>query len=465
MKQRGKTMELKKILVVDDENSVRNMITVLLQKEQFDASGASSGEEALQILGERPFDLVLCDIRMPGMDGLEVLSAIRSLYPDTTVIMMSAFGTVDLAVEAMKQGAYDYISKPFKTDEILLTLRKAQERESLRRENIMLREQIEEKYSLEGVVARSPAMVKILDTAKKVAEYQSHVLITGESGTGKEVLARAVHNLSPRKDGPFVGVNCGAVPPTLLESEFFGHVRGAFTDAVSDKTGLFEEAGEGTLFLDEIGELPLDVQIKFLRAIQESEIRRVGESTSIKVNPRIIAATAVDLERAVREGKFREDLFYRLSVVPIHIPPLRERKEDIKPLAEHLLGRVSQRLGGGGPLVLTKEAMKALMSYPWPGNVRELENLLERAAILSGSSELGEEQIVPLLSGVEDRFVDEEAPDELSIKKAIRDIERRLIVKALQKTMYNRSKAARLLEISHRALLYKIKDYEVQIPK
>lgn len=458
-------MELKKILVVDDENSVRNMITVLLQKEQFDASGASSGEEALQILGERPFDLVLCDIRMPGMDGLEVLSTIRSLYPDTTVIMMSAFGTVDLAVEAMKQGAYDYISKPFKTDEILLTLRKAQERESLRRENIMLREQIEEKYSLEGVVARSPAMVKILDTAKKVAEYQSHVLITGESGTGKEVLARAVHNLSPRKDGPFVGVNCGAVPPTLLESEFFGHVRGAFTDAVSDKTGLFEEAGEGTLFLDEIGELPLDVQIKFLRAIQESEIRRVGESTTIKVNPRIIAATAVDLERAVREGKFREDLFYRLSVVPIHIPPLRERKEDIKPLAEHLLGRVSQRLGGGGPLVLTKEAMKALMSYPWPGNVRELENLLERAAILSGSSELGEEQIVPLLSGVEDRFVDEEAPDELSIKKAIRDIERRLIVKALQKTMYNRSKAARLLEISHRALLYKIKDYEVQIPK
>ncbi len=457
-------MELKKILVVDDENSVRNMITVLLQKEKFDASGASSGEEALQILGERPFDLVLCDIRMPGMDGLEVLSAVRSLYPDTTVIMMSAFGTVDLAVQAMKQGAYDYISKPFKTDEILLTLRKAQERESLRRENIMLREQIEEKYSLEGVVARSPAMVKILDTAKKVAEYQSHVLITGESGTGKEVLARAVHNLSPRKDGPFVGVNCGAVPPTLLESEFFGHVRGAFTDAVSDKTGLFEEAGEGTLFLDEIGELSLDVQIKFLRAIQEGEIRRVGDSTTVKVNPRIIAATAVDLEKAVKEGAFREDLYYRLSVVPIHIPPLRERREDIKPLAEHLLGRVSLRLGGG-PLVLSKEAMKALMSYPWPGNVRELENLLERAAILSGSSELGEEQIAPLLSGVEDRLVDEEASDELSIKKSTRELERRLIVRALQKTMYNRSKAARLLEISHRALLYKIKDYEVQIPK
>ncbi|MFV2081348.1 MAG: sigma-54 interaction domain-containing protein, partial [bacterium] len=342
--------------------------------------------------------------------------------------------------------------------------KKAQERESLRRENIILREQIEEKYSLEGVVARSPAMVNILDTAKKVAEYQSHVLITGESGTGKEVLARAVHNLSPRKDGPFVGVNCGAVPPTLLESEFFGHVRGAFTDAVSDKRGLFEEASDGTLFLDEIGELPLELQIKFLRVIQEGEIRRVGESASVKVNPRIIAATAVDLERAVKEGSFREDLYYRLSVVPIHIPPLRERREDIKPLAEYLLKQVSQRLGGA-PLVLLAGGLKALMGYPWPGNVRELENLLERAAILSGSSELGEEQIVPLLTGVEDRLVDEEAPDELSIKKATRDVERRLIVRALQKTMYNRSKAARLLEISHRALLYKIKDYEVQIPK
>ncbi len=457
-------MELKKVLVVDDENSVRNMITVLLQKEQFDASGASSGEEALRLLGERPFDLVLCDVRMPGMDGLQVLSTIRSQYPDTTVIMMSAFGTVDLAVKAVKQGAYDYISKPFKPDEILLTLRKAQERESLRRENIILREQIEEKYSLESFVVRSPAMVKILDMVKKVAEYQSHVLITGESGTGKEVLARAVHNLSLRKDGPFVGVNCGAVPPTLMESEFFGHVRGAFTDATSDRTGLFEEAGEGTLFLDEIGDLPLDMQVKFLRAIQEGEIRRVGESTSIKVNPRIIAATAVDLEKAVREGKFREDLYYRLSVVPIHIPPLRERREDIKPLAEYLLGQISQRLGGAS-LVLLPGAIKVLLGYPWPGNVRDLENLLERAAILSGSSELGEEQIVPLLTGVEDRFVDEDASDEQSIKKATRHLERRLIIRALQKTMYNRSKAARLLEISHRALLYKIKDYGIQIPK
>ena len=457
-------MEFKKILVVDDEDSVRNMITVLLQKEEFDASGARNGEEALQLLSERSFDAVLCDVRMPEMDGLEVLSTIKSLYPDTTVIMMSAFGTVDLAVEAMKQGAYDYISKPFKTDEILLTLRKAQERESLRRENIQLKEQIEEKFSLENVVAKSPAMVKIIDTARKVASYRSHVLITGESGTGKEVLARAIHNLSPWKDGPFVGVNCGAVPPTLLESEFFGHVRGAFTDAVADKVGLFEEAAEGTLFLDEIGEIPLEVQIKFLRAIQEGEVRRVGESRTVAVNPRIIAATAVDLEKAVKAGSFREDLYYRLNVVPIHIPPLRERKEDIKPLAEHLLNLVALRIGGH-EIHLTAGGMKALLGYPWPGNVRELENLLERTAILSGSSELGEEQIVPLLAGFDESTGPDSVSDELSIKKSVRELERRLIVRALQKTMYNRSKAARLLEISHRALLYKIKDYEVQVPR
>ncbi len=457
-------MEFKKILVVDDEDSVRNMISVLLQKEEFDASGARSGEEALQFLSERTFDAVLCDVRMPGMDGLEVLSTIRSLYPETTVIMMSAFGTVDLAVEAMKQGAYDYISKPFKTDEILITLRKARERESLRRENVQLREQIEEKFSLENVIAKSPSMVKIIDTARKVAGYRSHVLITGESGTGKEVLARAIHNLSPWKDGPFVGVNCGAVPSSLLESEFFGHVRGAFTDAVVDKTGLFEEAAEGTLFLDEIGEIPLEVQIKFLRAIQEGEIRRVGESKTVKVSPRIIAATAVDLEKAVKTGSFREDLYYRLSVVPIHIPPLRERREDIKPLAEHLLNLIAFRVGGHD-MHLTPGGMKALLGYPWPGNVRELENLLERAVILSGSAELSEDQITPLLAGFEEGTGTDEVSDELSIKKSVRELERRLIVRALQKTMYNRSKAARLLEISHRALLYKIKDYGVQVPR
>jgi two-component system response regulator AtoC len=457
-------MEIERILVVDDEEGVRKMIAVLLQKEGYQVSSAGGGEEALEVLGVGEVDLVLCDVRMPGVDGLQVLSRIRSSFPEVMVIMMSAFGTVDLAVEAMKKGAYDYISKPFKPDEILLTLKKAQERESLRRENIRLREQIEEKFSLEGLVAKSPQMKKVLETARKVAEFRSHVLITGESGTGKEVLARTIHRLSPLKGAPFVAVNCGAVPPTLLESEFFGHVRGAFTDAVSDKPGLFEEANGGILFLDEIGDLPLDMQVKFLRAIQEGEIRRVGGNTDIEVDVRIVAATAVDLAGAVKAGKFREDLFYRLNVVPIVIPPLRERREDIRPLAEHLVKVISQRLGGAERF-LSKEAMKALLRYPWPGNVRELENLLERASILSGSEELTGEHIVPLLTGEPVTPEGENDQEVLSIKKSVRDLERSLIVKALKKTQYNRSQAARLLEISHRALLYKIKDYEIEVPK
>jgi two-component system response regulator AtoC len=457
-------MELKKILVVDDEESVCSMICVLLQKEGYQVSGATGGEEALERLGEESFDLVLCDIRMPGMDGLQLLDRVGSLYPDVTVIMMSAFGTVDLAVEAMKRGAYDYISKPFKPDEVFLTMRKAQERETLRRENIRLREEVGEQFSLEGIVARSPSMKGIMDTVKKVSGYRSHVLIGGESGTGKEVLARAVHRMSPWKDKPFVAVNCGAIPATLMESEFFGHVRGAFTDAVTDKVGLFEEADGGTLFLDEIGDLPLDLQVKFLRVIQEGEIRRVGGNTPIKMDVRIIAATARDLSEDVQNGRFREDLFYRLNVVPIHIPPLRQRREDIRPLAEHLLDRLSMRLGGG-QRALAPDGMKTLMRYPWPGNVREMENILERAAILSDAATLGTEEILPLLSSEPVPAAGEAVPEELSIKKATREMEKRLIERALKKTQYNRSQAARLLEISHRALLYKIKDYGLEVPK
>jgi two-component system response regulator AtoC len=457
-------MELHKILVVDDEESVRSMVAVLLQKEGYQVSSAPGGKEALDLLGEQSFDLVLSDIRMPRMDGLALLDRIQALYPDITVIMMSAFGTVDLAVEAMKRGAYDYISKPFKPDEILLALRKAQEREGLRRENVRLKEEVGERFSLEGIVARSPSMVKIMESIRKVAGYRSHVLVTGESGTGKEVLARAVHNLSPWKDDPFVAVNCGAIPATLMESEFFGHVKGAYTDAVTDKAGLFEEASGGTLFLDEIGDLPMEMQVKFLRAIQEGEVRRVGGNASIQVDVRIIAATAVDLSKAVRENRFREDLFYRLNVVPIQIPPLRQRPEDIYPLAEHLLYRISMRLGGG-QRSLSPEGMKALLKYPWPGNVREMENLFERASILADTATLELEDILPLLA---DTQVGEEeglSPDELSIKIASRHLEKRLITRALKKTQYNRSQAARLLEISHRALLYKIKDYEIEVPK
>ena len=457
-------MELNTVLVVDDEESVRSMVAVLLQKEGYQVSTAQGGEEALDLLSEQTFDLLLSDIRMPRMDGLQLLDRVRALYPEITVIMMSAFGTVDLAVEGMKRGAYDYISKPFKPDEILLALKKAEERESLRRENIRLKEEVGERFSLEGIVARSPSMVKIMESVRKVAEYRSHVLITGESGTGKEVVARAVHNLSPWKDEPFVAVNCGAIPATLMESEFFGHVRGAYTDAVADKAGLFEEASGGTLFLDEIGDLPMEMQVKFLRAIQEGEVRRVGDNTPIQVDVRIIAATAVDLTQAVRIGGFREDLFYRLNVVPIQIPPLRDRPEDIHPLAEHLLTRISMRLGGGQRF-LSPEGMKALLRYPWPGNVREMENLFERAAILADSTTLELEDILPLLTDVKVGEDEDLPPDELSIKTATRHLEKKLISRALKKTQYNRSQAARLLEISHRALLYKIKDYEIEVPK
>ena len=457
-------MELHKVLVVDDEESVRSMISVLLQKEGYQVSSAQDGQDALDLLGEQSFDLVLSDIRMPRMDGLGLLDRIRALYPDITVIMMSAFGTVDLAVEAMKRGAYDYISKPFKPDEILLALRKAQERERLQRENTRLKEEVGERFSLEGIVARSPSMVKIMESVRKVASYKSHVLITGESGTGKEILARAVHNLSPWKDDPFVAVNCGAIPATLMESEFFGHAKGAFTDAVTEKAGLFEEASGGSLFLDEIGDLPMEMQVKFLRAIQEGEVRRVGDNTPIQVDVRIIAATAVDLSQAVREGRFREDLFYRLNVVPIQIPPLRQRPEDIHPLAEHLLYRISMRLGGG-QRSLSPEGMKALLKYPWPGNVREMENMFERASILADAPTLELADILPLLADVDAGEEESLAPDELSIKTASRQLEKKLIVRALKKTQYNRSQAARLLEISHRALLYKIKDYGIEVPK
>jgi two-component system response regulator AtoC len=457
-------MELHKVLVVDDEESVRSMISVLLQKEGYQVSSAQDGQDALDLLGEQSFDLVLSDIRMPRIDGLGLLDRIQALYPDITVIMMSAFGTVDLAVEAMKRGAYDYISKPFKPDEILLALRKAQERERLQRENTRLKEEVGERFSLEGIVARSPSMVKIMESVRKVAGYKSHVLITGESGTGKEILARAVHNLSPWKDKPFVAVNCGAIPATLMESEFFGHAKGAFTDAVADKAGLFEEASSGSLFLDEIGDLPLEMQVKFLRAIQEGEVRRVGDNTPIQVDVRIIAATAVDLSLAVREGRFREDLFYRLNVVPIQIPPLRKRPEDIYPLAEHLLYRISMRLGGG-QRSLSPDGMKALLKYPWPGNVREMENMFERASILADAPTLELADILPLLADMDAGEEESLAPDELSIKTASRQLEKKLIVRALKKTQYNRSQAARLLEISHRALLYKIKDYGIEVPK
>jgi two-component system response regulator AtoC len=374
---------------------------------------------------------------------------------------MSAYGTADIAIEAMKLGAYDYISKPFKPDEIILTLRKAEEREQLRRENQLLRKEVAREYSFENIISKNEKMQKIFDVIKKVSHYKSTVLITGESGTGKELVARALHYNSGRSQNPFIAVNCGAIPENLLESELFGHAKGAFTDAIRTKKGLFEEADGGTLFLDEIGELPGPLQVKLLRVLQEGEIRRIGESKPIQIDVRIVAATVKDLQKEVNEGRFREDLFYRLNVLPVHIPPLRERKEDIPLLIHHFIGKYNQAMNKNVASVDHK-AMETLISYKWYGNVRELENTIERAIVLSEKNHIEAESLPIEIQEFKEEFKLATFPDEeYSIKKASKSLEINLIKKALKKTKRNHTHAARLLEISHRALLYKIKEYEI----
>ncbi len=453
----------KRILIVDDEESFRHMLSVILRKEKYEVETASNGEEALQKISESSFDQILCDIRMPQMDGLEFLREAQKAGVESTIIMMSAYGTIDTAIEAMKLGAYDYISKPFKTDEIILTLRKAEEREQLRRENQLLRREVQREYSFENIVSKNAKMKQIFEVIKKVAPYKSTILIMGESGTGKELVARALHYNSDRSKKPFVAVNCGAIPENLLESELFGHVKGAFTDAIRTKRGLFEEADGGTLFLDEIGELPPQLQVKLLRVLQEGEIRRVGDSKPIKVDVRIISATVKDLVKEVNEGRFRDDLFYRLNVLPIHIPPLRERKEDVPLLVEHFIKKFT--LSTNKKVVgIDSKALEALINYRWSGNVRELENTIERAVVLADGENIMLENLPPEIR----EFKEEEvsvlpvAEEEYSIKKASRILETNLIKKALKKTRGNHTHAARLLEISHRALLYKIKEYGIE---
>lgn len=454
----------RKVLIVDDEESFRHMLSVILKKEGYEVEIAGDGEEALQRVATSFFNQVLCDIRMPRMDGLEFLRQVQTLDQDLTVIMMSAYGTTDSAIEAMKLGAYDYISKPFKPDEIVLTLRKAEERERLRRENERLRREVRREFSFENIVSKNEKMQKIFDLISKVAQYKSTVLILGESGTGKELIARAIHYQSDRADKPFVPINCGAIPESLLESELFGHTKGAFTDAIRTKKGLFEEADEGTLFLDEVGELPPPLQVKLLRVLQDGEIRRVGDSKPLRVDVRIIAATVRELAREVNEGRFREDLYYRLNVLPVHVPPLRERREDIPLLVNHFIKKYNQALNkkveGIDPT-----ALDALLKYRWSGNVRELENTIERAIVLADGNriEFGNLPAEIQNSGQDTAAIPLRVSDEeYSIKRASRALETHLIRKALVKTGGNHTHAARLLEISHRALLYKIKEYRIQ---
>ncbi len=451
---------MSRVLVVDDEESLRLVLRTFLRKQGYDVDTAASAEEALEKVDTLAPDFVITDVRMPGMSGLELTAALRARGVPSVVILMSAYGSIDLAIEGMKAGAYDYFPKPFKQDEVLLVLRKAEERESLRRENRALRDVLSLDSTFSGMTGKSEKIRAVFRTLEKVAEYKTTVLIEGESGTGKELVARALHDRSPRAHKAFVAVNCGAIPGTLLESELFGHKRGAFTDASSDKRGLFEEADGGTLFLDEIGELPLALQVKLLRALQEGTIRRLGDTRDLKVDVRVVAATVRDLGLEVKEGRFREDLYYRINVLPLRVPPLRERREDVPLLVEHFLAKNHARLGTKVRTV-TPRAHKLLLDYPWPGNVRELENAIERSVVLAEGEALDDTDLPERLRSPKDAVQATLDTGELSIKKTTRVIEETLIRRALDKTRGNRTAAAKLLEISHRALLYKIKDYGV----
>lgn len=453
--------EKKKVLIVDDESGMRHMLSVLLEREGYSIDTAQNGKEGLDKIKSNEYALVLCDIRMPEMDGLTFLESTKSLNKLLPVIMMSAFGNVDTAIEAMKKGAYDYVSKPFKADEILIRLQRLTDQETLMFENQSLKRVLHQETSFSNIIARSPRMLDIFDTIRKIADYKTTVLITGESGSGKELIARAIHFNSPRSNKPFIAINCSAIPETLLESELFGYVKGSFTGANKDKKGLFEEASGGTLFLDEVGDLPLSLQVKLLRAIQEEEIRRVGDTKTLKIDVRLITATLKNLGEEIKKGTFREDLYYRLNVLPIHLPPLRERKEDIPLLAETFLSRFSKEMDKKVKK-LSPEAIQFLTDYSWPGNVRELENTIERAMVLETGEELRPDSLPDSVRNVEVNPAIRAAASELSIKKMMVIMEQELIKKALEKTGGNRTWAAKLLEISHRALLYKIKRYGLE---
>jgi len=451
---------VRRVLVVDDEENLRLVLRTLLSRNGYEVRAAASAEEALLGLGQFDPDFVLADVRMPGMSGIELCKELTARGSLATAIVMSAYGSIDLALEAMKAGAYDYLSKPFKQDEVLLVLKKAEERESLRRENRSLREAMRKQHQIGDMLGKSEPMQRVFRTMEKVAAYTTTVLLQGGSGTGKELVARGIHQLSPRSGKPFVAVNCGAIPETLMESELFGHKRGAFTDASSDKKGLFEEAHQGTLFLDEVGELPLQLQVKLLRVLQEGVVRRLGDTKDIKVDVRMLAATVRDLATEVKEGRFREDLYYRLNVLQISLPALRERGGDLPLLIDHFLEKYNSRLGTSVRGV-DPDAFKLLVKYAWPGNVRELENLIERAVVLADGDMLGVDDLPDRLKETQDPLSVALMSGELSIKRTSRVIEETLIRRALEKTGGNRTAAAKLLEISHRALLYKIKEFGI----
>jgi len=450
-------MKKPSVLLIDDDDSLRRVIEFSLTEAGYNVQAAASGEKGLALFETGSFDAVITDITMPGMSGMEVLAKIHQRDEALPVLVITAYGTIENAVEAMKRGAFDYVTKPFNRDELRLALNKALRMRRLEKENVELRAEITDRYRFQSIVGNSQKIKEVLEIAGRVAASEASVLITGESGTGKELLAKGIHYNSPRADGPFVAVNCAAIPEHLIESELFGHVRGAFTGAVKDREGRFELATGGTLFLDEIGDLRVELQAKILRALQERQVDRVGGKHPVPVDVRIIASTNKDIERAVKEGIFREDLYYRLSVIMLHMPPLRERKDDIPILVQHFLKKFNR----GAEVSIDHEALSLLTAYGWPGNVRELENSIERASVLKRGNTITAGDLPDRLkkekSIVENIILN--LPDE---GIALEDLERNLIIKALEKHNGNQTRAAEYLGITRPTLIYRMEKYGIK---
>jgi two-component system response regulator AtoC len=459
---------LRQVLVVDDEASIRHVLTLVLSESGFEVRAVSNGVEALAELKAHAYDAVISDVRMPGLDGVGLLKEALALNPDLTFLVMSAYGSKDLALSVVAQGAWDFVEKPFKPEEIVFLLRKAEERLRLLRENRRLKGGHIASGPLDRFTGPSEPLALLKKHISRLAPVSTTVLITGESGTGKELVARALHSLSPRSAMPFVAVNCGAIPAGLIESELFGHARGAFTDARVARRGLFSEAHGGTIFLDEVGELPMQAQVKLLRVLQEGEVRPVGESKAETVDVRVVAATLRDLGKLVEKGEFREDLFFRLNVVPLRVPSLRDRRDDLLAIAHEFLGRFNRDLNRDPPLGgFAPETEQLLLSYTWPGNVRELENAIERAVLLADGPLIAPDNLpekiwsAPAAPAPSAQPLPTPQSMDFSLKRALASVEDQFIRAALRQTKGNRTRAAELLEISHRALLYKLKDYGI----
>lgn len=450
------------IVIIDDDDSLRRVLEYNLQEAGYTVAAAASGEQGLALCSEQCPDLVISDLQMPGMDGMQVLQSVKRLHPETPVIMITAFGTVELAVAAMKAGAYDYLTKPFNRDELQLTVAKALEFVSLSTENRRLKQDLSDRSDFRALIGSSAVMEELFLLVRKVADSDATVLITGESGTGKELVARSLHAQSSRRDGPFVAINCAAIPRDLLESELFGHVKGAFTGAAKDKTGKFLQANNGTLFLDEVGELPLELQPKLLRTIQERLVEPVGDGRPQRLDVRIVAATNRDLEQAAAEGLFREDLYYRLAVVPLHLPPLRARRDDIPLLVRHFCAK-----HGGAGVSFDQSALHLLNSYPWPGNVRELENLVERLLIMRNGTIITSADVPDKIrrSGLPDTIGSQTVINLPDDGYPLEQLEREVVVQALEHTSWNQTAAARFLRIPRHTLLYRMEKYAITPPE